>query len=132
MSAINDVVQSAQASLSVAEAQLAAAQRDADSAGATLQAANAALTTATVANQLGTEAAETIARVGLNGLVSIREIVFDESLSVADGGAVTAFIRASFLGQADHFLFMSINLRDITAIARDLAEQIGNGFSSLF
>ena len=130
--AAQGLVQLARESLNFAELILDAAQEIVDVARLTLDAANAALDTARATYQVGADAALTIAQVGINGLVSIREISFDVELSVADGGAFAASIQASFLGQADVTLSVNINLRDITATARNLADQIGNEFSSLF
>ena len=80
----------------------------------------------------GLDAAAAIASYGLNGLVRIREISFDVSLDAAAGGAFSGSVRAEFAGSAEVTISLSIDLRDITSMARQLADHIGNGLSSLF
>ncbi len=82
--------------------------------------------------RFGTRAAAEIAKFGLKGLISIHAITFDVSLSTADGGTFSGSIRASFLKQAKVSVRATINLWDIPAIAKNLADNIGSGLSSLF
>ena len=132
---------------------LAAARELVESTGDTLQVANYGLAFAeaalTVAEEgvnaaqdfldgiestyaVGLKVAESIAEVGLNGLVDIREISFDVGLDVASGGAFFASVRAVFAGAAEVTISLDINLYDITSMVKDLADRIGDGFSSLF
>lgn len=78
------------------------------------------------------QAARDIANLGLNGLISITEISFDVSLAVAAGGSFSGSVRASFLGADEVTVSLNINLHDIASMATQLADHIGNGFSSLF
>ena len=80
----------------------------------------------------GLQAAEFIARVGLNGLISIREISFDVSLSAAAGGAFSGSVTAVFLGSAEVTISFNIDLYDIISMVTQLVDHIGDGLSSLF
>ena len=80
----------------------------------------------------GLKAADFIARLGLNGLISIREISFDVSLDVAAGGAFSGSVRAVFAGAAEVTISFNINLYDITSMVTQLVNRIGDGLSSLF
>jgi hypothetical protein len=80
----------------------------------------------------GLEAAEFIARLGLNGLISIREISFDVGLGAASGGSFSGSVTAVFGGAAEVTISFNINLYDITSMVTQLVDHIGNGLSSLF
>lgn len=80
----------------------------------------------------GLDAANFISRLTINGLISIREISFDVSLATASGGAFSGSITASFAGAAEATTSLNVNLYDITSMASELANHIGNGLSSLF
>ncbi len=118
--------------MDIANAALTAAQGTVTVAQSSLDLANLALSAVEQTYRIGTMAANEIAKVGLNGLISIREITFDVSLSAANGGTFSGSVRASFVGQAEVSASATINLRDIAAIAKDLADNIGSGLSSLF
>ena len=126
------VVEGARQTLTLAKLALEAAQEIVDASQVTLDIANGVLEAAAATYRFGTEAATAIAEFGLTGLINIREISFDVGLSAATGGQFSASIRASFLGSDEVTLSLSINVRDIVSIAKDLAEEIGEGFSSLF
>lgn len=80
----------------------------------------------------GLKAAEFIAKLGLNGLISIREISFDASLDAASGGAFSGSVRAVFVGAAEVTISFNINLYDITSMVKQLVDHIGDGLSNLF
>ena len=81
---------------------------------------------------LGLDATNAIAKFGLNGLISIREISFSANLDVAAGGWFSGSVRAVFTGAAETTVSININLHDITSMANQLADHIGKDFSSLF
>ena len=80
----------------------------------------------------GLQAADFISRLTINGLISIREISFDVTLATAAGGSFSGSITAAFAGAAETTISLSVNLYDITSMASQLANHIGNGLSSLF
>lgn len=80
----------------------------------------------------GLQAAEFIAKLGINGLISIREISFDVSLGVAAGGSFSGSVTAVFGGAAEVTVSFNIDLYDISSMAKELAGHIGNQLSSLF
>ena len=80
----------------------------------------------------GLKAAEFIARLGLNGLISIREISFDVGLDAASGGSFSGSARAVFAGAAEVTVSFDINLYDVTSMVKQLVDHIGDGLSSLF
>ena len=94
--------------------------------------AQAALDGIEAAYAAGLKAAEFIAKLGLNGLISIREISFDISLDAAAGGAFSGSVRAVFAGAAEVTISFNINLYDITSMVTQLVDHIGDGLSSLF
>ena len=107
------------------EAAVSTAQLTVTGAEKTLEGVNAAFA-------VGIQAANAIASVGINGLISVREISFNANLDVATGGAFSGSVRAVFAGAAETTVSLNINLRDITSMAKQLADRIGNEFSSLF
>lgn len=122
----------AQHSVNVATVAFQAAQVTVNAARGSLDAANLVLETISEAYHVGIEVAGKIAELGTSGLVSIREISFEVSLGEANTGYFAATVKASFLRNADATIHLNINLRDITTIARGLADEIGDHFSSLF
>lgn len=81
---------------------------------------------------VGLQASNFIARVGVNGLISIREIKFHTSLGAAAGGLFSGSVRVVFVGAAERTVHLRINLRNIKSMAKQLVSHIGRGFSSLF
>lgn len=122
----------AQEGLSAAQTTLKAAQATVDAARVSLDAVNAVLQAVSDTYKLGSDVAGKITSFGINGLVSIHEITFNAELSVANGGSFSGSVKARFLGHAQVTVRININLRDITAMAKQLADEIGAGFSSLF
>ena len=130
--AAQGVVNTASSSLNSANVAFAVAEQAFNAANGVLQAAQ---TTLQGVNQLyaaGLKAVEFISSYGLNGLISIQEMSFDVNLSVANGGQFAGSVRATVLTTLDINVSIDINLRDITAMARQLAGYIDNSFSSLF
>ncbi len=132
VSTAKGVVNSAKSSLDVANAALVSAQGVVNAASKSLDVANLALEAAKETYKLGSEAANIIAQVGLNGLITIREFSFDVSLSEADGGSFAGSARARFAGGAEVSVKLNIDLRDITSMAKQLANHIGSGLSDIF
>ena len=125
-------MKAASKSLEAAKAALVPLRAAVTAARATLTAVETALSGVEAAQAVGLQAFNDIARFGLNGLISIREISFNARLDVAAGGAFPGSVRAVFLGAAETTVPVNVNLHDITAMARQLADHIGNGYSSLF
>ena len=126
------VLRGARHSLRVAQGALRAAQGTVNAARVSLHAANAVLRAASTTYRVGSDAASKISRFGLNGLIAIRRMTFDVNLKAANGGSFTGSARIRFFGQAEITVHLHINLRDVTAMAKQLADRIGKGFSSLF
>lgn len=131
-SAAETAVKGAESSLDVANAGLVAAHGAVTAAKSSLDAAKETLSATAATYKLGSEAADKIAQFGLNGLIHIREISFDVSLSEANGGSFSGSVSASFAGQAEVTVSLNINLRDITSMVKQLASHIGSGLSGLF
>ena len=127
-----EAVKEARNTLNAAKAALIPLEAAVTTAQGVLTAAEAALSGVEAAHAVGFQAFNDIARLGLNGLISIRKISFNVRLDVAAGGSFSVSVRAVFLGAAKTTVTVDFNLRDITAMARQLANHIGNGFSSLF
>lgn len=119
-------------SLEVAKAGLYIPEAALEVAEQTVAAASFALEGVEAAFAAGLKAAEFIAKLGLNGLISIREISFDTSLDAASGGSFSGSIRAVFLGAAEVTVSLHVNLYDISAMVKEIVEYIGDGLSSLF
>ena len=118
-------VETAKANIDIQEAVLIVAEQG-------VVVAQAAVDEIEAAYAAGLKAAEFIAKLGINGLISIREISFDVSLDAASGGAFSGSVRAVFVGAAEVTLSFNINLYDITSMVKQLVDEIGDGLSSLF
>ncbi len=81
--------------------------------------------------RVGVEAANQIARFGLGGVVNLKEIRFDVSLRVAAGGSFAGTVRGCLVGNNVQ-LDINVNLHDVTAIARQVADHVIDGLSSVF
>ena len=132
LSLAEEVVDGSRFTLEVAKAGLEIPQLVLAAARETVTVAELAVDGVEAAFKAGLQAAEFIVRVGLNGLISIREISFDVSLSAAAGGAFSGSITAVFLGSAEVTISFNINLHDILSMVTQLVDQIGDGLSSLF
>lgn len=91
--------------------------------------ATAALEAVKQTYRVGAEAANLVARVGLDGAIAIRKISFNVPLSTADSGAFECSVRVSFAGQAKVTIDVAINLRNLTSIARELANRVVSGLA---
>ena len=125
MDSSRGTLEAAKAALALPEAALRAAEEGVDFAQKAVDGVEAAYAA-------GLEAAEFIAKLGLNGLISIREISFDVSLGAAAGGSFSGSVTAVFGGAAEVTISFNINLYDITSMVKQLVDQIGDGLSSLF
>ena len=132
LSAAEKVVDSSRVTLDAAKAALTLPKGALAAAEQGVNVAQTALDGIKAAYAAGLKAAEFIARLGLNGLISIREISFDVSLDVAAGGAFSGSVRAVFAGAAEVTISFNINLYDITSMVTQLVNRIGDGLSSLF
>ncbi len=130
--AAEKVVDGSRISLDAANGALIASQGVVDASRVSLDIVVLALEAASQTYRLGTEAASAIAQVSVNGLISIRNFSFDVSLSTAYGGSFAGSVRVSFLRQADVTVNINIDLRDIAAMAKQLADHVGSGLSDLF
>jgi hypothetical protein len=118
-------LEAAKAALAVPEAALIVAEQGVNVAKAAVDGVEAAFAA-------GLKAAEFIAKLGLNGLISIREISFDVNLDAAAGGSFSGSVTAVFGGAAEVTISFNINLYDITSMVTQLVDRIGDGLSSLF
>ena len=132
MSAAEEAVDSSRVTLDATKAALAIPEGALVAAEQGVNVAQTALDGIKAAYAAGLKAAEFIARLGLNGLISIREISFDVSLDVAAGGSFSGSVRAVFAGAAEVTISFNINLYDITSMVTQLVNRIGDGLSSLF
>ena len=132
LTAAEAVVNTARGTLDAAKAAFIPLQAAVDAARVAVTGAEQALEGVKAAFAVGLQAANAIASFGLNGLISIREISFSANLDVAAGGSFSGSVRAVFAGAAEATVSLNINLHDITSMAKELADHIGNGFSSLF
>ena len=80
---------------------------------------------------MGVEAANQIRRLGSGGIVNLKEICIDDLLSAAAGGSFAGSVRGCLVGNNVE-LNININLHDITAIARQIADHVIDGLSSVF
>ena len=132
LSAAEEIVDASRYTLEVAKAGLYIPEAGLLAAEGAVIVAENAVDGIEAAYAAGLKAAEFIAKLGLNGLISIREITFDTRLDAASGGSFSGSIRAVFVGAAEVNVSLSINLYDITAMVKELVEYIGDGLSSLF
>ena len=126
------IVNTARHTLDAANAALIPLQGAVKAAQVAVKGAEQALRGVKAAFAVGLKASNIIAKVGLNGLISIREIRFRASLAVAAGGSFTGSVRARFAGTAEMTVRLSINLHNVKSMAKQLANHIRKGFSSLF
>ena len=118
--------------LDAANAAISGLQLAVNTAQQGLRAAEEAVSAVQTTYAAGLQAADFISRLTINGLISIREISFDVSLATAAGGSFSGSITAAFAGAAETTISLNVNLYDITSMASELANHIGNGLSSLF
>ena len=126
------LVNTARHTLDAANAALIPLQGAIKAAQVTVKGAEQALRGVKAAFAVGLKASNIIAKVGINGLISIRKIKFRASLAVASGGSFSGSVTARFAGHAETTVRLRINLRNVKSMAKQLVNRIGNGFSSLF
>lgn len=126
------VVNTAKHTLDAANAALIPLQEAVKAAQVAVTGAEQALKGVEAAVAVGLKASNIIAKVGLNGLISIRQIRFHASLAVASGGSFSGSVRARFAGAAEITVRLRINLRNVKSMAKQLVRRIGSGFSRLF
>ena len=128
-----DAVDNSRVVLDVARGALQLAREAARGAEHTVDLANAALEAAQATYQVGLQVADLITTLGLaaNRLVSIKEITFDAVLGDANAGRFSGNLRGCLAGN-EVSIGMSINLYDITEMAKNLADRVVRGVSDLF
>ena len=127
-----EIVDASRHTLELAKAGIAIPQATLIAAEATVGVAQKGLDGIEAAYAAGLKAADFIARIGLNGLISIRQISFDVSLDAAAGGSFSGSIKAVFAGSAEVTVSLKINLYDIISMVKQLVDHIGDGLSDLF
>ena len=132
LKAAEEIVDSSRVTLEAAKAALALPEAALRAAEEGVNLAQTAVDGVEAAYAAGLEAAEFVAKLGLNGLISIREISFDVSLGAASGGSFSGSVTAVFGGAAEVTISFNINIYDITSMVKQLVDQIGDGLSSLF
>lgn len=124
-----EAVDKSRHSLDVAIAALEVIKVQVSAAQVSLDAAIAALEVVEQTYRVGVEATKLIVRLQVQGVIDIREITFDASLSVANTGKFQCSVRATFAGLAEVTVGVAINLRDLTSIAKELANKVLPGLS---
>ena len=132
LSGAEALVQTTSRTLDVANAAISGLQQAVNVAQGGVTVAEGAVSAVQTTYAAGLQAADFISRLTVNGLISIREISFDVALSTASGGAFSGSITAAFAGAAETTISLQVNLYDVTSMASQLANHIGNGLSSLF
>ena len=117
--------------LDVAIAALEVAKGIVNAAELPFDAAVAALEVVRQTYRVGVEAGNQIARFGLGGVVNLKEITFDVLLSAAAEGSFGGSVRGCLAGNNVQ-LDININLHDVVAIARQIADHVISGLSSVF
>ena len=129
--AVEVLVDQSRRVLDVAIAALEVAKGAVNFAKLPFDAAVAALEAVKQTYRVGVEAGNQIARFGLGGVVNLKEITFDVSLSAAAGGSFGGSVRGCLAGNNVQ-LNININLHDVVAIARQIADHVISGLSSIF
>ena len=132
LTAAEATVNAARGTLDAAKAAFIPLQAAVTAAQATVDGAKQALEGVKTAVAVGLQAANAITNFGLNGLISIREISFSANLDVAAGGSFSGSVTAVFAGATETTVSLNVNLHDVTSMAKQLADHIGDAFSSLF
>ena len=118
-------------SLDVARVAFRAAEEVLSGAQQVVNLASDALEVVEDTYQLGIEVASDITQFGLTGIVKIKEIRFDTSLSVASSGRFGVSLKARLLG-VDTRVSVNLDLSDIAGAAAELADHVVDGLSDLF
>ena len=126
-----EIVDKSRFTLNAAKGILEGAKGVVSAASHTLKVANFALEAAKQTYKAGVVAASALTRFALNDLFNIKEMTFDVQLSVANGGSFSGRVKARILGNNVN-VALRINVRDVTSMARQLAEEAIDGLSSFF
>ena len=129
--AAKEIVDNSRWTLHVAKGVLEGAKGVVSAAKHSLDVVNLALEAAKQTYKVGAAAANAIAQFALKDLFNIKEMTFDVSLSAANGGSFSVGVKARILGN-DVNVNAQINVRDITSVAKQLAEEAIGGLSSFF
>ena len=129
--AAQKVVDASKHTLDAAEAALEVPKAAVAAAKHSLDVANLALEAAKQTYKVGLDAASAIAGFALGGLINIREITFDVTLSAANGGSFSCSVKATITGKSVD-VSLTINVYNIVSIARQLAKHAVSGISSFF
>ena len=95
----------------------------------TLDIAKIALELAKQTYKAGTEAGKALTSFALNDLFNIEEVSFDVQLSVANSGSFSGRVKGRILGN-NVDVALRINVRDVSSMAKQLAEEAIDGLSS--
>jgi len=79
----------------------------------------------------GLDAANSLAQLGLGGIIDIKYAYFEVDLNTANGGFFACRIDASFFEAAPKTLTINVNFRDLWNTAKELANEAFDGISSL-
>ena len=131
LKAAEEAVDNSRWTLDVAKGVLERAKGAVSAANHTLDVANFALEAAKQTYKVGAAAANAIAQFALKDLFNIKEMTFDVSLRVANGGSFSVGVKVRIFGN-DVNVNAQINVRDITSVAKQLADEAIDGLSSFF
>ena len=131
LKAAEEIVDNSRWTLEVVKGVLEGAKGVVSAAKHSLDVANLALEAAKQAYKVGAAVANAVAQFALKDLFNIKEMMFDVNLSVANGGSFEVGVKARILGN-DVDVNARINIRDITSVAKQLAEEAIDGLSSFF
>ena len=123
------VVDKSRFTLDAAKGVLEGAKGVVKAASRSLDLAKVALEAAKQTYKAGLKAATALTSFALNDLFNIKEITFDVQLSVANGGSFSGRVSARILGNNVN-VALRINVRDVTSMAKQLAEEAIDGLSS--
>jgi len=79
----------------------------------------------------GLDAANSLAQLGMGGIIDIKYAYFEVDLNTADGGFFACRIDASFFDAAPKTLNIKVDFRDLFSAAKELANEAFDGISSL-
>ena len=131
LKAAQQIVDKSRVTLDAAKGVLEGAKVAVNAARHSLDVAKAVLEAAKQTYKAGVEAASALTRFALNDLFNIKEITFDVKLSVANGGSFACRVSARILGKNVN-VSLQFNVRNISLIAKQLADKAIGGLSSFF
>ena len=131
MRGAEEIVDSSRLVLDIANGVLEGAKGVISAASHTLDIAIFALEAIKQTYRVGAEAANAVAQFTLKDLFSIKEMIFNVALGVANGGSFDVDVKGRILGK-DVDVSVNINIQDINSVAKLLAEEVIDGLSSFF